>query len=61
MLDLYSGALWNRKVVEPVKRNKDGLKWIFHRFEIKGGISLRDVVIEDLRKPNPLWSMVCKR
>ena len=32
------------KCVEPVQRNKDGLQWIVHRFPIKGGISIRDVL-----------------
>jgi hypothetical protein len=32
------------KCVEPQQRNKDGMRWISHRFEIKGGISLRDVM-----------------
>lgn len=32
--DVYFG-----KYYEPVKRNKDGMRWIRHRFPIKGGIS----------------------
>ena len=32
------------KCVEPLRRNKDGLQWIVHRFPIKGGISIRDVL-----------------
>ena len=32
------------KCVEPAKRNKDGLQWIVHRFPIKDGISIRDVL-----------------
>lgn len=32
--DAYFG-----KHYEPVKRNKDGMRWIRHRFPIKGGIS----------------------
>lgn len=31
------------KYYEPVKRNKDGMRWIRHRFPIKGGISQMDV------------------
>lgn len=41
--------------VEPVKRNKDGMRWIIHRFPIKGGISLREAWLQDLYKPMPLW------
>ena len=32
------------KCVEPVQRNKDGLQWIVHRFPIKGGISIMEVL-----------------
>ena len=47
---------WNMidiKCVEPVKRNKDGLRWISHRFPIKGGISWREAMIQDMSQPNP--------
>jgi len=37
MIDCFTAP-----VVEPVRRNKDGMRWIVHRFPIKGGISLRD-------------------
>jgi hypothetical protein len=37
------------KTVEPVKRNKDGLQWIIHRFPIKGGISIMDAIHQDMR------------
>ena len=33
--------------VEPVKRNKDGVRWIVHRFPIKGGISLAEAQARD--------------
>lgn len=36
------------KVIEPRKRNKDGLRWIVHRFPIRGGISMRDAMGRDL-------------
>ncbi len=36
-------ALFTR-CVEPRQRNKDGLQWIVHRFPIKDGISIRDVL-----------------
>ena len=46
-----------RRCVEPVKRNKDGLRWIAHRFEIKGGITVRECwirdMVEQMMKPSP--------
>ena len=39
-------------IVEPHKRNKDGWRWIIHRFPIKNGISVRDMMIRDLTAPN---------
>lgn len=47
-LSVYSGELWARKCVEPVKRNKDGVQWIVHRFPIKGGISIREAMLYDM-------------
>jgi hypothetical protein len=50
---------YHAKVVEPVKRNKDGCRWIVHRFPIKGGISLRDAIVYDMmNQPNPFISML---
>lgn len=46
------------KIVEPAKRNKDGVQWIVHRFPIKGGISLREAMIRDMSQPNPLLSKI---
>ncbi len=37
---------------EPVKRNKDGLRWIRHRFPIKGGISEMEVIVQELVEKN---------
>lgn len=37
-------AVFFTKCIEPKQRNKDGLKWVVHRFPIKGGISIRDVL-----------------
>jgi len=45
------------KCCEPAKRNKDGVKWITHRFPIKNGISLHDVMLQDFRAPNPLLAL----
>lgn len=42
------------KRFEPRQRNKDGMRWIGHRFPIKSGISMRDVWIKELCRPNPL-------
>jgi hypothetical protein len=49
---------YHEKVFEPVKRNKDGLQWIMHRFPIKGGISQRDIMLIEARRPNPLMKLV---
>jgi hypothetical protein len=51
-------AIMREKTVEPCKRNKDGLRWIVHRFPIKHGISLREAWIIDLMKPNPLFDLI---
>ena len=48
------------KNYEPMQRNKDGLRWIKHRFPIKGGISIIDVMKAEAQKPNPLLRMVQK-
>lgn len=50
---VLTNAIWHRKIVEPQKRNKDGVKWIVHRFPIKGGISLRDALVSDMFRPSP--------
>lgn len=42
----------NEKCVEPEQRNKDGMRWISHRFPIKGGISLREVMIKNFSANN---------
>ena len=49
--------LFRAKIVEPNMRNKDGMRWIVHRFPIKGGISLRDVVVIEASRPNPLLKL----
>lgn len=56
---LYEAArqALTQKCVEPVKRNKDGLQWIVHRFPIKGGISLRHAMVLDMCQINPLWAL----
>lgn len=45
-------GMLNEKCVEPIKRNKDGVRWIVHRYPIKGGISLREAWIRDMCQPN---------
>lgn len=42
----------HEKRYEPVKRNKDGWRYVGHRFPIKGGISLRDVMIAESMRHN---------
>jgi hypothetical protein len=49
----------NEKVYEPVQRNKDGLRWIRHRFPIKNGISYREVMKEEVTKHNHM-SRICQ-
>jgi hypothetical protein len=46
------------KRFEPRQRNKDGMRWIGHRFPIKGGISMRDVWMREMCRPNPLLRLV---
>jgi len=48
----------SEKTIEPQKRNKDGVRWISHRFPIKGGISLREAMIHDMCEPNVLLDMI---
>jgi len=43
--------MW-KECVEPVKRNKDGLRWINHKFPIKGGISSVEAMRRDFRSTN---------
>lgn len=53
---------YHEKVVEPIKRNKDGVKWIIHRFPIKGGISIRDAMIYDMaQQKNPFIEALERR
>lgn len=49
---------FDEPVYEPVKRNKDGLRWISHRFPIKGGISARELLARNLTEPNPLLEIL---
>lgn len=50
------------KTTEPVKRNKDGVKWITHRYPIKGGISLLDAAIIDFAgMRNPVFDKLIKK
>ncbi len=52
-MSLYPNV--HRKCIEPVKRKHggNGVQWVMHRFEIKGGISWRDAMIYDMMiQPN---------
>lgn len=52
---IYSNSFFRRRCIEPRRRLVGGsFGWAVHRFEIKGGISWRDVMLEDARRPNPL-------
>ena len=50
----------NARIVEPQKRLKGNPfpEWVVHRFPIKGGISLRDVWLMDMARPNPLLKLL---
>lgn len=52
---------WQAKVVEPKQRNKDGMRWIFHRFPIKGGISPIEVMAHNMMKNNALLQRINNR
>lgn len=56
-LSLYSNDFWYEHCVEPKKRNKDGFRWIVHRFAIKGGISIREAMRREMYEPNPLLNV----
>lgn len=42
------------KRFEPAKRNKDGWRYVEHRFPIKGGISELDLMVANLQDKRPL-------
>ncbi len=51
----------NRRCVEPIKRKHGSTRpeWQMHRFEIKGGITIRDAMIYDmLHQRNPLLDLI---
>ena len=57
-------AIFHERRYEPVKRNHgNGPEYIGHRFPIKGGISLRDVMWKQAGEYNLLkaWEKVFKR
>jgi len=46
---------FRQKVVEPRKRLRGGSNgWVVHRFSIRGGISIRDAMLADLMRTNPV-------
>jgi hypothetical protein len=45
---------WRAPVYEPVKRNHDGLRHHRHRFPIKDGISIADVLAIQMSETNEL-------
>lgn len=53
--------IFHTRCVEPVKRNKDGMRWIMHRFPIKNGISLREAWLKDLTEPMPVWHRLLRK
>lgn len=55
-------AALRAKTIEPVKRNKDGVRWIRHRFPIKGGISEIDAINKDFsQQKNPIWEKLVNK
>lgn len=53
MLDL------SRRVVEPKKRLREGsFGWVVHRFPIKEGITLRDMMMRSLAEPSSLLRLI---
>lgn len=51
-MSILSNHWMHRKCIEPVKRiHGNGPQWVSHRFEIKGGISIREAISRDLTDP----------
>lgn len=42
------------RVYEPVQRNHDGMRYHGHRFPIKGGITIADVIAMQISETNDL-------
>lgn len=62
--DAIAGAirgLGRDRVYESEKRNKDGMRWIRHRFPIKGGITSNEVDRREMAGPNPLLARLKAR
>ena len=57
---IYSNYFMTGKFIEPVKRKHGRTypEWQPHRFEIKGGISWRDVIIHESNNYNMLLKMI---
>lgn len=56
--------LMHAKCYEPQKRKHGSTKseWIRHRFPIKGGISMRDVMLSDFAaRRNPIFDLIAAR
>jgi len=51
-------AFMRAKVYEPVQRNKDGMRWIRHRFPVTGGISALDIMLLNMSQNNALFSRI---
>ncbi len=60
LLPLYS-YLTSMRCVEPKKRNKDGLRWISHRFPIRNGITWREAMLRDMTEPNHLLRLLVSK
>lgn len=52
--------VFTAKIWEPRKRNKDGMRWISHRFPIKGGISYREVMHLSLSDNNIFLAVIAE-
>jgi hypothetical protein len=61
MRQIYRNAFLLRRIVEPEKRKWNGSTYpvrVYHRFEIKGGLSIREAMMRDMIRPNPLFKML---
>lgn len=52
---------WSEKRFEPEMRNKDGMRYVGHRFPIKGGISAVDVMMRNISANNAFLRRLMKK
>lgn len=60
-LNEFSEALWSRRI-EPQQRLVGGVfTWATHRFPIKGGISMVDVIAYQMKETNALYRQIRRK